>query len=299
MDTAHDLALAPSLLDAHVANDVWHLPAAVGAGTRCRTTCVCETTGSDVARGGSRTTEGSGACVDDFRHTTGFSRDRGRETVAELCSVGHHVLTAVAGVGLREEPEVRVEGTGVEVIERRRAAEGEPSELDKGLVGVELVGRVVEAFRVGAQTNRDVAANRAVFGLVASISRDVTAFTPPQVVGVAVVAVRVKGRNGRTVHAPGSFGANPAADLQAHVSARDVIEPRTVQATDLHVLDRLGLDGKIGSLRPSHRNETRCAAQEKAFHHLHLDPPKHCFFESVPHPLGANGTDPTLCWRYR
>src|SRR4029077_17505595 len=31
------------------------------------------------------------------------------------------------------------------------------------------------------------------------------------------------------------------------------------------------LDGKIGGLRPRHRNDTRCGAEEKTFHHLHLN----------------------------
>ena len=55
--------------------------------------------------------------------------------------------------------------------------------------------------------------------------------------------------------------ADPAADLDAHVSARDVIETHPVQAANLHVLDRLGLYGKIGCLRPSYRNESRCRAR--------------------------------------
>jgi len=46
--------------------------------------------------------------------------------------------------------------------------------------------------------------------------------------------------------------------IQAGIRARDIIEPRAVEAADLHVLDRFGLNGKIGGLRPSDRNETRC-----------------------------------------
>src|SRR5262249_37333964 len=91
------------------------------------------------------------------------------------------------------------------------------------------------------------------------------------------------------------LGADPAADLDAHVCAWDVIETHPVQAANLHVLDRLGLYGKIGCLRPSYRNEPRCRAKEKTFHHLHLEPPKKVSFERVPYPLSATapfGTSP-------
>src|SRR6185369_5986644 len=37
------------------------------------------------------------------------------------------------------------------------------------------------------------------------------------------------------------------------------------------VFDRFGLNGKIGSLCPRYRNETRRGTEEKAFHHLHRD----------------------------
>jgi hypothetical protein len=58
------------------------------------------------------------------------------------------------------------------------------------------------------------------------------------------------------------LSAHETADLDAGIGAGDVIVTRTVQATNLHVLDRFGLNGKIGSLCPSHRNETRRGAQE-------------------------------------
>src|SRR4029077_10891973 len=65
------------------------------------------------------------------------------------------------------------------------------------------------------------------------------------------------------------FGAEVGADLQADVSAGDVVEPCTVQGADLHVFDRLGLYGKIGILCSRNRNETSCGNEEKTFHHLH------------------------------
>jgi len=127
---------------------------------------------------------------------------------------------------------------------------------------------------VTRSTNRDVGTESAVFGLRTGVSRDVATVTG------AIVARRAIGfvTDQRAVrHVAGVvitvLHADPAADLDAGIGARDVIEPRTIQTTNLHVLDRLGLDGKIGSLRPSNRNETRCTAEEKAFHHLHIEPP--------------------------
>ena len=49
--------------------------------------------------------------------------------------------------------------------------------------------RVVATVRVGAQTDSDVAAHRAVFSLVAGISGDIAADTPPGVAGAAVILV--------------------------------------------------------------------------------------------------------------
>jgi len=53
------------------------------------------------------------------------------------------------------------------------------------------------------------------------------------------------------------FNAHVAAELDARVGARDVIETGTVQGADLHVLDRFGLDGKIGRLCPAHGEQSR------------------------------------------
>src|SRR5262249_7864868 len=63
-------------------------------------------------------------------------------------------------------------------------------------------------------------------------------------------------------------------DLETDVSARNVIETLAVQRADLHVFDRLGLDGKIGSLRPRNRDKSCCGAEEKTFRHLHSN--LHC-----------------------
>src|SRR5262249_57239012 len=64
-------------------------------------------------------------------------------------------------------------------------------------------------------------------------------------------------------------GMDIATDLKADVSTRNVVETLTVQGADLHVLDRLGLDGKIGSLRPRNCDKSCRRTEEKTFHHLH------------------------------
>ena len=69
----------------------------------------------------------------------------------------------------------------------------------------------------------------------------------------------------------GVFGADPAADLDAGIGSGNVEEPGAVDAANLHVFDRFGLNGKIGSLCSRNRNETRRGTEEKAFHHLHRD----------------------------
>ena len=90
----------------------------------------------------------------------------------------------------------------------------------------------------------------------------------------------------------GDFGAYPAADLQAHVRAGHVIEPRPIEAADLHVLDRLGLYGKIGCLARGNRNQTSRGAEEEAFHHFHLTLSSSCRASQC---RGANAREHASC----
>ena len=88
--------------------------------------------------------------------------------------------------------------------------------------------------------------NRApsVFGLVAGIGGDVATSAEVAVVGRPVVDVCVRPTPGKVaVLAPAVFGTDPAANLDAHVGARDVIKFHTVQAANLHVLDELKTRG--------------------------------------------------------
>src|SRR3989442_6430419 len=64
-------------------------------------------------------------------------------------------------------------------------------------------------------------------------------------------------------------GGSKTADLETDVRTRNVVEALAVEGTDLHVFDRFGLDGKIGSLRPRNCDKSCRRAEEKTFHHLH------------------------------
>src|SRR5215467_14812216 len=85
---------------------------------------------------------------------------------------------------------------------------------------------------------------------------------------------------------PAIVGPDVTADLETDVSARNVVETLAVQRADLHVFDRLGLDGKIGSLRPRHCDKSCRGAEEKTFHHLHSNL-QVALHGRVPSPPGA------------
>src|SRR5215470_9638223 len=72
---------------------------------------------------------------------------------------------------------------------------------------------------------------------------------------------------------PFVIGPNITTDLETDLGARDVVEALAVERADLHVFDRLGLDRKIGSLRPRNRDKCCGGAEEKIFH-LHSN--LHC-----------------------
>src|SRR5262249_56819536 len=103
------------------------------------------------------------------------------------------------------------------------------------------------------------------------------------------VGGRARGKGG-PAPAPGvaKVRAKPPqpADLEAGIGARNVEDPFAVQTADLHVFDRFGLDGKIGCLCPSNRDQTRRAAEEQTFHHLHRDL-QSLPYGTVPSPPGA------------
>src|SRR5262249_51706897 len=137
----------------------------------------------------------------------------------------------------------------VEVVVGLRAADCEAGELDERPLDVvaaaSLFGRrpVITGASVGTQ--------RAVFGLGTGIDRRNEAVAEQRVVRVGAVVACAAARDVRRDATAGvevHFGADPTTDLDTSVGAGDVEEPGSVDAADLHVFDRLGLNGKIGSL---------------------------------------------------
>src|ERR1700728_2149535 len=126
---------------------------------------------------------------------------------------------------------------------------------------------------VGVDANVDIGARRAVSGLLTSVSRDIA--TSPEGLASAATVVGVAGERppGQAAVdlAINELSTHPATDLDAHIGARHIVESRPVEAADLHVFDRLGLNGKISCLPRRNRNQRRRGAEEEAFHHLHLN----------------------------
>ena len=254
MDRTHDLSTAPSLIDAQVGDDIRVLVTGLAkrrAVNRSREAENASSRLADDAAAGSRCRHGTVTRV--------FGRDRGRQTVAELSSVGENLIAAVTGIGAAGGPDVATvirHGRVVHVVvERLRQTGGETSELDERTVGAEAgaalgtgskgttrrgaTGRSRHARDrvVVRQTDRDVTAQRTVFGLRAGIGRDVTTVAGHEVVGRAVVDVGGHRTVGHVaVVAVAHLHTDPTANLDASIGARDVIETRTVQATNLHVL---------------------------------------------------------------
>src|SRR5262249_42384600 len=85
---------------------------------------------------------------------------------------------------------------------------------------------------------------------------------------------------------PAVVGPDVTTDLETDIGAGNVEEALAVEGADLHVFDRLGLDGKIGSLRPRNCDKSCRRAEEKTFHHLHSNL-QVALHGMVPSPPGA------------
>jgi hypothetical protein len=174
----------------------------------------------------------------------------------------------------------------------RRLTEGEASELNerelnRGVAAarrVQQVGVVAEvgvervrverraAERVELEVGLTEGADNAIFGGGTSIDGERHTRTGREVVAIAVALTGIAVPGRLVLNAAGverGVDAQIAAELDAGVGARDVEESRTIQGADPHVLDRFGLDGKISRLCPSHGDETRRRAEDKAPNHLH------------------------------
>src|SRR5947208_8648716 len=127
-------------------------------------------------------------------------------------------------------------------------AEGETRPLDEGTGRVDRDRALVLVVNV----YRHIGAQRAIGGLRPAVEVEVR--TVPGRIRVhctilrAVTATIMRGASAPDV--PAVVSPDVAANFEADVTAWNVVEPCAVEGTDLHVFDRFGLDGKIGSLRP-------------------------------------------------
>ena len=187
-------------------------------------------------------------------------------------------------LGLEQRLEAVVAGRAGHVGERLGVAEREARPLDEG------AGRVDRdrALVLVVDVHRHVGAQRAIGGLRAAVEVEVRAM--PRRVRAHRAILRARStrvvRRARAGDVPAVVGSDIAADLEADVAARDVVEALAVEGADLHVFDRLGLDGKIGCLRPRNCDESCRGAEEKTFHHLHSNL-QVALHGRVPSPPGA------------
>src|SRR5262249_30646421 len=111
--------------------------------------------------------------------------------------------------------------------------------------------RVARDRRVVPQiADRHIAANGAVGRLLTRIERGVTTRTPDEVVrqtGRGRADQRTSGHAADRV-AIAAFRADIATDLQAGIRARDIEEPRPIQAANLHVLHQSAAGPSVGLL---------------------------------------------------
>src|SRR5262249_54053493 len=115
--------------------------------------------------------------------------------------------------------------------------------------------------------HRHIGAQHAIGGLRAAVEVEVR--TMPRRIRIDSAILRAVGAGVSRLPAargvPAIVGSDITAALETDICARNVVEALTVEAADFHVLNRLGLDGKIGSLRPRNRDKPCRGAEEKNF----------------------------------
>ena len=121
-----------------------------------------------------------------------------------------------------------------------------------------VVGLLVPLF-CEVEVRQTEGADNAVFGGGARINVQLHTRTGREVVAVAIALAEVAAKRRLAVVATieRNVGADITSQLDAGVGARNVVETGTIQGADPDVLDRFGLDGKIGSLRSANGDETR------------------------------------------
>src|SRR6476469_2930208 len=171
---------APSLIEPQVCDDVRHPEAEVS---------VIDRQAVVVDDRAVRTEERRVGHVDRAAALAGcgvFQRERAGEAVAELGGIGPEVLAGRAGV--TRDPHVVVAvgaAVGEEVEERLRPAHREARKLDERAIPERVEGRATAGGprRGVLRAEADVAAQRAVFGLLTHVPRDRAAYAVLAVVG--------------------------------------------------------------------------------------------------------------------
>src|SRR3954447_20463576 len=131
-----------------------------------------------------------------------------------------------------------VAGRARRVGERLGMAEREAGPLDEGAGRVDRDRALVFVVDV----HRNIGAQRAISGLRAAIEVEVRAVPCRVRAYRAILRARGAGVLRRTSagDVPAVVGSDVATNLQADVSARNVVEALAVEGADLHVFDRLG-----------------------------------------------------------
>src|SRR6185503_4585155 len=147
-----------------------------------------------------------------------------------------------------------------------RLAEDESGELDEAALGVDLALRRFTGCRLEAGAG--VSAQGPVLGLGAYVERCHPASADLVLVGIDPVVTAASALvelRGRAAGLERIFGADPPGDLDAGIGSGNVEESGAVGGAHLHVFDRLGFYGQIGSMRPADHHESRRATEQNVF----------------------------------
>src|SRR5205823_4629967 len=213
------------------------------------------------------------------KHGRIIEADSARHAVTELSGVLDVVDTGdVVGTAHQERVVVARIAVPGRRVGRRRLTEGETSELDEHHFNRDIttacggeqvrieagsradrVRRVARSEVVELEVGLTEGADNAVFGGGTGINRQRHTGTGREVIAIAIALAQIT-RPGRTTVGGAverGVDAQITTQLDAGVGARDIEETRAIQGADPDVLDRFGLDGKIGSLRSTQGDETR------------------------------------------
>src|SRR5207237_70149 len=212
------------------------------------------------------------------KHGRIIEADSARHAVAELRGVLDVVNTGdVVGTAHQERVVVARIAVPGRRVGRSRLTEGEPSELDEdhfnrdvaatsGIEGVRRASRergerarIARSEVVELEVGLTEGTDNAIFGGGTGINRQRHTRTGREVIAVAIALAQITRPGRSTIGGAVERGvdAQITTQLDAGVGARDIEETRAIQGADPDVLDRFGLDGKIGSLRSAQGAETR------------------------------------------